>query len=75
LPFIATPFQFIVELAENFGGFDVDGLLFRESVLLVAGDERKGVDVLGSSASRNSVVSYRRPANSGKSRSVSGSRS
>ena len=43
---VAAGFQFIVELAENLGGLDVDGVLFLEGVLLVAGDEGEVVNVL-----------------------------
>ena len=34
-----------MQRAENFGGFDVDGVLFFKLVLLIAGNEGEGVDV------------------------------
>ena len=42
---VAAGFQGVVQFAENFGGFDVDRVFFLERVLLVARNEREGVDV------------------------------
>ena len=36
---VAAGFERVVKVAHDFGGFDVDGVLFLEFVLLVAGDE------------------------------------
>ena len=43
---VAAGFEGVVEVAHDFDGFEVDGVLFLELVLLVAGDEGEGVDVL-----------------------------
>ncbi len=46
VPGVTASFERIMQLTEHFGGFDVDGVLFLELVLLVTGDEREVVDVL-----------------------------
>jgi len=43
---VAAGLQGIVEIAHDLGGLEIDGVLILEFVLLVAGDERKGVNVL-----------------------------
>ena len=41
----AAGFERVVDLAENFGGFDVDRVLLGEFVLLVTGNEGEVVNV------------------------------
>jgi hypothetical protein len=43
---VAAGFQGVVKAAHDFDGREVDGVLVLESVLLVAGDEGKGVNVV-----------------------------
>ncbi|MGB6877224.1 MAG: hypothetical protein WBD87_14450 [Candidatus Acidiferrales bacterium] len=43
---VAPGFESVVEAAHDFDGFEVDGVLLYEFVLLVASDEGEFVDVL-----------------------------
>ena len=43
---VAPAFQGVVQVAHDLGGFEVDGVLVGKPMLLVAGDEGEGVNVL-----------------------------